>query len=774
MSERDLRATPLIIPDQRVSNAQKQKKEWYIPNCNYWINLAIGQNDKTITQKFLDAANGLVDNKTYEYVLKNYIDKVGDKARMYGEIRDVDFLTPIKERYMGEFINMFSNYQVFNNDPSATLERNKVLADKVMTYCNQEIINKLNEAGFNTGQKSITQDSIENIINSVLEDWIDDITITTQKRLELINTIVEAKDKYQQAYFYWWACEEVYTYREVYKNDIYLTVVSPLEYYRIDSGNRYIEDDNAGVRVYRMTIPQIIDRFRDELTESEMKYLREIYTVSPKYDAPDGIVQIFNKYDFAERKAILKTNKETLEAESRLYGKEVEVYHYVWKTEIKQGVLKHYDLLGNIVESIVDSEYEFDASVGDIDIEWEWINQVWEGWRIGGCHSGIYIKPRPIEVQRERFNNYSDCKLPYNGIIGLNKDNLRNPIPFRILPYLALYRIYTLQQERAVAKFKSWLLFPESILADSSEMTTEERLAVANKDSFLPFDDTEATPNSLQSIREVATSAINNYIQMLENLKQSLKAEAWEAANMNNARFGDAKDYAGKAVNESNYSQAMTGSVWSLDCFNLFRERDYVANIDYSKFAWINGKRGSYINPSTNKVEIADLDGSSDFSSNIGIYIRNNSDVQNKLNMMKELAFSAGQNDQLEVAIEAIENNNITSIAKNIKKAIAARREYEIAMQQAQQEAQAKVEQIITERETQKQQFEAEQNALDRERDIALQQLKIEGDKEIWQMRLQVDTNGNGSIDKEEAELAQSGYTKSDINRIKIQKELKQ
>lgn len=774
MSERDLRATPLIIPDQRVSNAQKQKKEWYIPNCNYWINLAIGQNDKTITQKFLDAANGLVDKKTYEYVLKNYIDKVGDKARMYGEIRDVDFLTPIKERYMGEFINMFSNYQVFNNDPSATLERNKVLADKVMTYCNQEIINKLNEAGFNTGQKSITQDSIENIINSVLEDWIDDITITTQKRLELINTIVEAKDKYQQAYFYWWACEEVYTYREVYKNDIYLTVVSPLEYYRIDSGNRYIEDDDAGVRVYRMTIPQIIDRFRDELTESEMKYLREIYTVSPKYDAPDGIVQIFNKYDFAERKAILKTNKEALEAESRLYGKEVEVYHYVWKTEIKQGVLKHYDLLGNIIESVVDSEYEFDASVGDIDIEWEWINQVWEGWRIGGCHSGIYIKPRPIEVQRERFNNYSDCKLPYNGIVGLNKDNLRNPIPFRILPYLALYRIYTLQQERAVAKFKSWLLFPESILADSSEMTTEERLAVANKDSFLPFDDTEATPNSLQSIREVATSAINNYIQMLENLKQSLKTEAWEAANMNNARFGDAKDYAGKAVNESNYSQAMTGSVWSLDCFNLFRERDYVANIDYSKFAWINGKRGSYINPSTNKVEIADLDGSSDFSSNIGIYIRNNSDVQNKLNMMKELAFSAGQNDQLEVAIEAIENNNITSIAKNIKKAIAARREYEMAMQQAQQEAQAKVEQIITERETQKQQFEAEQNALDRERDIALQQLKIEGDKEIWQMRLQVDTNGNGNIDKEEAELAQSGYTKSDINRIKIQNELKQ
>ena len=523
-----------------------------------------------------------------------------------------------------------------------------------------------------------------------------------------------------------------------------------------------------------MTIPQIIDRFRDELTDAEMKYLKDIYTVSPRYDTPDGIIQIFDRSFFAERKAILATNADALKSEARLWGKEIDIYHYVWKTEIKQGILKHKDLLGNIVESVVDDTYELDLEAGDLDIEWVWINQVWEGWRIGGCHSGIYIKPRPIEVQRERFNNYSECKLPYNGIVGLNKDNLRNPIPFRILPYLALYRIYTLQQERAVAKFKSWLLFPESILSDTNQMTTEERLAVANKDGFLPFDDTDAQANSLQAIREVATTALNNYLQMLENLKQGLKAEAWEAANMNNARFGDTKDYGGKAVQENNYAQAMTGSVWSLECFNLFREKDYLANIDYSKFAWIDGKRGSYIDPTTNKLVIVDLDGSSDFGANIGIYIRNNSEVQNKLNMMKELAFSAGQNDQLEVAIEAIQSNNLVSIASNIKKAIQAKREYDLQLQKSQQEAQAQVEQIISEREANKQQFESEQNALDRERDIALAQMKIDADKEIWQMRLQVDTNGNGNIDKEEAMAAQGGYTTADVNRIKIQKELNQ
>ena len=142
--------------------------------------------------------------------------------------------------------------------------------------------------------------------------------------------------------------------------------------------------------------------------------------------------------------------------------------------------------------------------------------------------------------------------------------------------------------------------------------------------------------------------------------------------------------------------------------------------------------------------------------------------------MMKELAFSAGQNDQLEVAIEAIENNNITSIAKNIKKAIQARRDYELQMQQVQQQAQAEVEQIVSQREAAKHEFEAQQNALDREHDVNLEILKQEEDKENWNMRLKVDTNGNGNIDKDEAMAAQSGYTASDVNRIKLQKELKQ
>ena len=39
-----------------------------------------------------------------------------EKEDLPGKIRDVDFITPIKEKYIGEFINTYNNYQVYNAD----------------------------------------------------------------------------------------------------------------------------------------------------------------------------------------------------------------------------------------------------------------------------------------------------------------------------------------------------------------------------------------------------------------------------------------------------------------------------------------------------------------------------------------------------------------------------------------------------------------------------------------------------------------------------------
>lgn len=766
-----LTATQYTKPDQRVSSKRKKNPEWYIPNCNWHIQLAIGLNDKTLTRKFLHAANGFIDKSTYEYVLKNYIGELGEKGEPYGSMRNVDFLTPIKERYMGEFINMFSNYQVVNNDASIVLARNEAISDKVMAWVNQEVINQLNEKGFPTNQPSKTQKEVDKTIDDVIKEWGDNVVINGQKRLELINSLINAKEVYLQMYYYWWACQECYSYRYVKDGDIYVEAISPLEAYPINAGHRYDEDGEGFVRIFTMSIEDVITRFRDKLKDTEIEYLKKLYSSGNKYTAQKGLEWIKSLDDFSARKETLDLNIESMNFANK-YGREIDVAHYQWKTEVPMGVLTHMDIFGEVQETLVDEDYKLNKELGDIEIKWIYVLQTWEGFRIGGAHEGIYIAPEPINVQREAFNNVSAVKLSYNGIRGLIKEDVRNPIPYRVVPFMALYRIYTLQQERAVAKFKSFLMLPESILGDSSEMTTEQRFAVSNIDGLFPFDDAEMSNNSIQGIKEIANQTIIPYIQMLSNLKAELKNDAFEAANMNSARIGDTKDYAGKAVTQMNYENAVTGSVWSLEIFNLFREKDYQANTDYSKIAWIDGKQGAYIDPNNNQVVVVDLDGTSDWSHNLGVVIRNNTEVNNKLRQMQDLAFSASQNGDLDIAIEAIKSNNINQIASNINKSLIAKREFEQSLVRIEQEERAKVEQIISERESIKQQFEANQKQMDRDNQFAIEQMKIESNERIWEERLKVDMDGNGYTTNSEREQKNSGYTQSDINAIKLQKEL--
>ena len=275
-------------------------------------------------------------------------------------------------------------------------------------------------------------------------------------------------------------------------------------------------------------------------------------------------------------------------------------------------------------------------------------------------------------------------------------------------------------------------------------------------------------PTALQAFREIANSTIIPYVNALEQIKANIKADAYNEANMNNARMGDTKDYAGKGTTEMNYANAVAGSVWSLEVFNLFREIDYQANLDYSKAAWIEGKQGAYIEPNTNEVVVVDLDGTSDWNHNLAVFIRNNTEVNNKLRQMQDLAFSAAQNGDLDIAIDAISSNSLRQIAKRIKDGVEARREYEENLAKIEQEGRANVEQIISDREAANREFESYQKQADRDNQLVIEQMKIESNERIWDKRLKLDLDGNGYVSKEEA----SGYTDADINMIKMKKEL--
>ena len=150
-------------PDQYVSSHFKMTdKKWGMAMTNFVIDLASSFNNKSETQKYLDAANGIVDKDTYKYVLATYNSEQGKKELMPGSIRDVDFLKPIKDRYMGEFISAYHNYQVFSNDPDVVFKRNAKIGAKVYEMLMQQLVNELNAQGTDTGKESKEVPDIEN------------------------------------------------------------------------------------------------------------------------------------------------------------------------------------------------------------------------------------------------------------------------------------------------------------------------------------------------------------------------------------------------------------------------------------------------------------------------------------------------------------------------------------------------------------------------------------------------------------------------------------
>ena len=94
------------------------------------------------------------------------------------------------------------------------------------------------------------------------KDWIDEEADRGQKTLNLLNSLIKANEKYIQAFYYWFCTESVYSYRDVRYNDVIFEIISPLEYYRIDSGNLFVEDDDYGMREFDININDIIGEKR--------------------------------------------------------------------------------------------------------------------------------------------------------------------------------------------------------------------------------------------------------------------------------------------------------------------------------------------------------------------------------------------------------------------------------------------------------------------------------------------------------------------------------
>ena len=298
------------------------------------------------------------------------------------------------------------------------------------------------------------------------------------------------------------------------------------------------------------------------------------------------------------------------------------------------------------------------------------------------------IKARPIAFNREG-------KLPYNGIMEVLPMMGKFSIIKLVTPYQIMRNIFAYHREMVIAKNKMLiLLLPESLIASD----TEDKLYRLQADGVLPIDDSEDT-NSLkmQQIR-LLNANMGDYITQLTNLMEATKLEAREMVDMNMQRYGDIAQSAGASTTQEAIARSSMGMVILVQMFDEFRKADYNRDLDYCKLAFVEGLDTSYWDE-LGKRRYISLDVDSFISSDYSTTVRNDSKELDKIQQLRQWAFSAAQNGDLDMAIAAISGDNVSQIKATVQKFMEIKRQHEEQMQQMEQmikqeEIQAKLKEI--------------------------------------------------------------------------------
>lgn len=668
-----------ILPDQRVSLAEKQKDSWYVNNIHYWIDLAMYSNDKKFTADNIDAGNGVITPDMYEYALNPLSADSNKVKNLPGVIREVDFITPIREKNIGEYIELPHHPLVKVDDPDVTMMRSQAVASEVRPLIEQQLINLINQQQ-STGIPNQEVPDIEAEAKRIAQQWVDDRAIKAQKLLEWINDNNYYDEVRTSAFNYWWCTEEIYLRSFIQGNDVMYEIIEPLQGFPISNGNEFVDDHDAFMIRRKISINRILEYHGDKLSDKDYNYLQDIIRNSkgPMYTVDVAVIE-----DTYGRKVFNDDGKRVGRNKNWMFSNSTDIFEYTvyFKTQVKRKILTGINQLGEVTTRVVESNYKLNPDAGDINIESVWLDEVWTQVLLGEFYGGIYLKPEPIPAQI--YDSKGHVKLPVTGKKGLLNGLYVNPIPRRIAPNQALFRIITLQIERQMAKYKGAVeIIPQSMLLGGEDADPQAAYFYRLADNTIIYDDAKVDPTTVQQgYRIVGNDAVSSYIKTLIDIREAIKAEAWEMANMNDSRAGEAATSSTVTNNQQNIFRAKLGSVLMVSTFNQVLTRMNRFNLELAKIAYSEGITGGYFG-TDGKVHHFNINSHELTNNTYGLFITNSVIEHSKLEEYKKLAFSAAQNGDFALASKAIDSDNVSEIRTYVDEFTEARDNFNKEMEQ--------------------------------------------------------------------------------------------
>ena len=681
------------FPKQRVSAAEKDKPAWYQNCIDYVIDAGLSFNDRTDTERKLQILHGNIPDEFYKKTLNPYNAENERYKRFPATMRNYDIMSDIIRRYVSEYFKGIHEFIVGANNPEIVLKKNIKLKEKIAIMAQQAFKQEFEKRWAEMQQQAQQQGTPveqlnpqeampdpEQFLKDFEDNYIDDESKQGQDLLDYIRSITEDTLIYLSAFFNYCSLGECYTYSDIRGNTIHKENIPVLEAYPIPNSNFFIEDHDMFAHRMLMSYNQIIDMFDEVLSKEDREFLDRYYSTTNASNTHTQFLysQYFEAFPaacekFGEKERELFRNESVQIAADN--NNLFEVWHVVWRGEARQGILTYVNEMGFTTTRVVEEDYQLNPEAGDINIDWAYEPQVYEGYRIGTRWTGVYpIKARPIAYQR-------NGKLPYNGIMEVLPMFGKFSIIKLITPFQIMRNIISYHREMVIAKNKMLiLLLPESLIAGDEE---DKIYKMAADGTLVVNDEEDNTGQKMAQVR-LLNANLGDYINQLSQLIEQIKMDARELVDMNMQRYGEIAQSAGSAITQEAIARSSMGSVIIVATFDEMRKHDYQRDLDFGKLAYADGLQTTFFDDKHNRRYLS-LDVNSYIMSEYGILVKNEQKELDKINQLRQWAFSAAQNGDLDMAIAAITGENVTQIKATVEKFMELKRKHETDMQQAEQ-----------------------------------------------------------------------------------------
>lgn len=651
------------IPRQKIPRAKKDF-EWAKKCCEAFIGLSRfsrGYYNDDFTEKLYAYYNGEIESSEYTHITKPF----GDTRQNFpARLHNYNIIKPVVDTLIGEKIKRPINYSVINASPDAVSAKNEAFMNFKRKQIYTQYINTLNEMGIDTGQESENVPNFESLRETFEEKYTDVVALRGQKTLDYLKHFLELQQKFKKGWFHFLVSGTVASYRGVTYDEPEYEILNPLD---VDGDKDpeidFLEDGDWAIHRMVAYPSSVIDKYYDKLTEDQIDRLEH----------PRGSFDT----EFAMRTGANFGTLDRINAYERR-DRAIEVLRVFWKSRKKIGFVNYTDRFGRVQTKQVEEGYRVSP---DETVEWEWINEVWEAHRIDG---DIYVQMQPIPNQRLSLDNPAKCKLPINGrnYSDINANNIS--FVAMGIPYQISYNIYKYRLDLAVAKSKDRVAqFDINMIPKKWDpkdfMYWVETTGIAWVD--YNKEDVKLSPQH-QSVMDLTIQTIDKYILLLQTI-----VNEWERiSGVNSQRKGIVGENAGKGTT---FQAIIQSSNITEDMFNKFmnlEQRDLQALIDYSKIAWIDGKKAQFI--FHDGISEIDIDGLEHMNSEYGVFVSGDGRDVEKIDLVKQLVQPMIQNGaSMRTIAEIINSDSFSEISAKIKE--AERKEQELKNAQMQLEQQA-------------------------------------------------------------------------------------